>query len=266
MGQTVRIIVYLLAGVFGLCVGSFLNVVIYRLPRGMSLVSPSSHCPACGARIRPYDNIPLLSYLILRGRCRRCGARISPRYPAVELANCLLWLGSAAWFYGCGMGMVAVGCVASSALIVVFCADLETMLIPDSAVIVLVLCAVAALLLDVFGMGTGVAWQDRLIGMAAAFVFFALLHFVPKLARRECLGFGDVKLMTAAGLLLGWQSLLAAVLFGSAAAALVMLPLAFSRERGAERAFPFAPFLAAAVLVCLFFGQDAVAWYLGLFA
>ena len=292
MEQIYLIITYTLAGILGLCFGSFLNVLVYRLPRGMSIVMPPSHCVSCGARVRWYDNVPVLSYLLLRGRCRDCGARISPRYPLVELANCLLWMGSVAWFFPRGVGMVAVACVACSALIVVFCTDLETMLIPDSMLVVLGLCGIAALLLDVFGLGVGIGWQARLIGMAAGLGFFLLLYWGFRLLTgREGLGLGDVKLMTAAGLLVGWQGLIVAVLFGSVAAALVMGCMAiFRRKRGgvpqeeepdtdqkggkdAERededvpakAFPFAPFLAAATALALFFGQEIVAWYLGLF-
>ena len=292
MERVCLIITYILAGVLGLCFGSFLNVLIYRLPRGMSLVKPPSHCISCGARVRWYDNVPVLSYLLLRGRCRDCGTRISPRYPLVELANCLLWLASVACFYRYGIGMVVISCIAISALIVVFACDLDTMTIPDSTHVVLLLCGLAALLCDVFGVGVGIGWQARLIGMAAGLGFFLLLYWGFRLLTgREGLGLGDVKLMTAAGLLVGWQGLIVAVLFGSVAAALVMGCMAiFRRKRGgvpqeeepdtdqkggkdAERededvpakAFPFAPFLAAATALALFFGQEIVAWYLGLF-
>ena len=325
MEQIYLIITYTLAGILGLCFGSFLNVLVYRLPRGMSIAMPPSHCVSCGARVRWYDNVPVLSYLLLCGRCRDCGARISPRYPLVELANCLLWMGSVAWFFPRGVGMVAVACVACSALIVVFCTDLETMLIPDSMLVVLGLCGIAALLLDVFGLGVGIGWQARLIGTAAGFGFFLLLFLGCRLLKGEAgLGFGDVKLMTAAGLLVGWQGLLVAALFGSVAAAVTMAIRAAlhrgAREtaagepprehaarddisgaacgEGAEpasepsgrgegaaesvfelsgcggeerdgevpsKAFPFAPFLAAATAVALFFGQNIVDWYLGLF-
>lgn len=290
MERIYLIITYILAGALGLCFGSFLNVLIYRLPRGMSLVKPPSHCISCGARVRWYDNVPVLSYLLLRGRCRDCGARISPRYPLVELANCLLWLAGVACFYRYGIGMVVVSCIAVSALIVVFVCDLDTMTIPDSMHVILLLCGVAALLCDVFGAGVGIGWQARLIGMAAGFGFFLLLCWGFRLLTgREGLGFGDVKLMTAAGLLVGWQGLIVAVLFGSVAAALTMGCAAVFRrkregvsnqrasdadqERGEKKveedipakAFPFAPFLAAATVLALFFGQEIVAWYLGLF-
>lgn len=280
MDRVYLIIAYVMASLLGLCFGSFLNVLIYRLPRGMSIVSPPSHCICCNHRIRWYDNIPVLSYLVLRGRCRDCGARISLRYPLVELGNCLLWAGCVAWFSGYGIGMVVVACVAGSALIVVSVSDSETMLIPDSMLVILALCGIAALLLDVFGVGVGIGWQSRLIGMAAALVFFAAVYFGCRLVTgKEGLGFGDVKLMTAAGLLLGWQGLIVAVLIASLSAAVCMG--IFSVFRGRRRlreehtqedeieipakAFPFAPFLAVAVGITLFFGQPLISWYLGLF-
>ena len=214
---------YVLAGVLGLCVGSFLNVLIYRLPRGMNIAKPPSHCPACGYRLKWYDNIPVLSYCILRGRCRSCGGHISFRYTAVELLNCGLWLACVAAFWRYGIGYTVVCALALSALVVEFFADLETMTVPDSMTIGVALCGAAALVLEVFGLGAGISWQDRLWGALAGGGFFALFYGGSLLVlRREGLGFGDVKLMAAAGLLLGWQNLIVSVLFASLAAVLVM--------------------------------------------
>lgn len=266
-----RICTYILAGVLGICVGSFLNVLIYRLPRGMNIAKPPSHCPNCGYRLKWYDNIPVLSYIVLRGKCRSCGKPISFRYTAVELANCFMWLAAVWRFYdGYGPGVVAVYCFALSALIVVFFTDLETMTIPDSTTIAVGLCGIAALVLDVCGAGVGTGWQSRLLGAAGAFVFFALFYFGYLLLRkREGLGFGDVKLMTAAGLLLGWQNTAVCVLFASLSAALAAVIGGLARvKRGKTAAaeFPFAPFLSVSIAFCLFFGDAVCGWYLGLFA
>ena len=213
---------YVLAGVLGLCIGSFLNVLIYRLPRGMNIATPPSHCPKCGYRLRWYDNIPVLSYCILRGKCRKCGERISPRYTAVELLNCGLWLACVAAFWRYGVGYTVVCALALSALTVEFFADLETMTVPDSMTIGIALCGIAALALEIFGLGAGITWQNRLWGALAGLGSFALFYFGSLLVlKREGLGFGDVKLMGAAGLLLGWQNLIVSVLFASVSAVLV---------------------------------------------
>lgn len=232
---------YVLAGVLGLCVGSFLNVLIYRLPRGMNIATPPSHCTKCGYRLRWYDNIPVLSYCILRGKCRKCGERISPRYTVVELLNCGLWLACVAAFWRYGVGYTVVCALALSALTVEFFADLETMTVPDSMTIGIALCGIAALVLEIFGLGAGITWQNRLWGALAGLGSFALFYFGSLLIlKREGLGFGDVKLMGAAGLLLGWQNLIVSVLFASVSAVLVMGVgrLAFRRKEEAPAGEP----------------------------
>ena len=223
MDRYYLICAYVLAGVLGLCVGSFLNVLVYRLPRGMNIAKPPSHCPKCGYRLRWYDNIPVLSYCILRGKCRKCGEHISFRYTLVELLNCGLWLACVAAFWRFGVGYTVVCALALSALTVEFFTDLETMTVPDSMTIGIALCGAAALVLEVFGLGAGITWQSRLWGALAGFGVFALFYFGALLIlKREGLGFGDVKLMGAAGLLLGWQNLIVSVLFASVSAVLVM--------------------------------------------
>lgn len=256
------VIAYIAAALLGLLVGGLLNILIRRLPRGVSPLK----CPSCHARVRWYDAIPLFSYIILRGRCRSCGSRIPLRYPFIEAANCLLWVCSVAWFSPYGVGMTAVVCVALSALLALSVADLETMLLPDSLIITFALSGCAMLVIDVCGVGVGIGWVSRLIGMAAGFVFFGLLYFGCRLIfKREGLGFGDVKLMAAAGLVLGWKSLIFSVLLGSVSAALVLGGIRLCNPKGEKKEFAFAPFLAAAIAVSLFFGQTVMGWYFGLF-
>ncbi len=288
MDPYILIWVYILAGVFGLCVGSFLNVLIYRLPRGMNIVFPASHCTNCNYKLKWYDNIPVLSYIILRGKCRNCGARISPRYTIVEILNCLIWLACVWAFNSYGIGYIVCSALALSALIVVFFSDLETMLIPDSMTIGVALCAIAELILEIFGLGIGISWPDRLIGGVAAFAVFALIYFIfLRIKKREGLGFGDVKLVGAIGLLLGWQSLILCIILACVGALVTVLIVnavsslkakksppdnAGAEESGEENEetsqggeFPFGPFLAAAAAVCVFFGQTVIQWYTGLF-
>lgn len=269
MAHYYLICTYILAGVLGLCVGSFLNVLIWRLPRGENIAKPASHCPKCGYVLKWYDNIPVLSYCLLRGRCRNCGERISFRYTAVEILNCLLWLACVWRFYACGIGAVIACCVAVSALIVCFFCDIETMTIPDSMIIGIALSGLALLILEIFGLGTGISWQDRLWGMGLGLAFFAFFFFFYLVVKRkEALGFGDVKLMGAVGLLVGWQGAILCTIL-ACLGVFVWLLVRLLRRRGGVQAeqgeFPFAPFLAAGALVALFFGDAIISFYLSLF-
>ena len=260
---------YLLAGVFGLCFGSFMNVLIYRLPRGMNIAKPASHCPVCGAAIRWYDNIPVLSYLLLRGKCRNCKAPISFRYTVVETLNCLLWIFAVTRFYSQGLVSVLCNAVALSCLTVAFFSDLETMIVPDSMTVGVAFAALGLLISGAAGNPTDVSMLDRAIGAIAGLVFFGLLYFgFLRIKKKEGLGFGDVKLTGATGLLLGWKNLLLSLILASLSACVFLL-IRRSRTRktpgGEEKEFPFAPFLTASAAVCLFFGNAIVASYLGLF-
>lgn len=255
--QFALLCVYVLAGLLGLCVGSFLNVVIYRLPNAISLSNPGSHCPQCEYALKWFDNIPVLSFLLLRGRCRACGKRISPRYMAVELANALLWLLSVALFYKVSLVYMAVAMVVSSLLICVFCIDLEHMLIFDRFHILLALCGMVAMFTDGFTV-----WSDHLIGAVVGGAVFAGLYFGSiAILKTEGLGLGDVKYAAAAGLLLGWQKFIPAILIGSVLGAVFMV--AANRIRHAEKRteYPFGPFLAVGTLIAMFFGNAIIGWY-----
>lgn len=259
---------YILFGIIGLCAGSFLNVLIWRLPRGESIVAPASHCPKCENKLEWYDNIPVLSYLMLRGRCRHCGERISPVYIIVEIFNCIIWLGCVWRFNENGIGAVIVLCIALSALTVAFFTDLENSMIPDSMTICIALCGVCMLMLEIFGLGVGISWQDRLIGLAAGAGYFAVFYIGSIIAlKKEGLGFGDVKLMGAAGLLLGWQNTLLCIIIACISALLwVAVKIALCRKSGKDRQseFPFAPFLTASAAICLFFGEQIISSYINL--
>lgn len=252
--------VYLLVGIYGLCVGSFLNVVIYRLPRGMNLAKPGSHCTTCDYALKWYDNIPVLSYLLLGGKCRKCGSRISFRYTAVELLNTALWLLAAVYFWQTSpMYAIAVMLAASLLLCIAFI-DLETMYIHDILVLFLLVPIVLAALSD-----CGVSLLSRLIGLAVGGGGFALIYLSAKvLLKKEGMGFGDVLLMAAVGAFLGWKATLFAVFVGSLFGCLVLLPLRLLRRDG-QREFPFAPFLVVGTLAAMFFAERALAWYVGLF-
>ena len=250
---------YLLAAVLGLCVGSFLNVVIYRVPAGMSLAVPSSHCPKCKYVLRWYDNIPVLSYLILGGKCRSCGEHISFRYTAVEIANMLLWLLSALMFWQVNIAYAVICGLASSIFVCVFFIDLEHKLVFDRFVLMLVALGIAAAVVDPYYSAL-----SHIIGGVAGFgAFYLIAWLFERIRHKDGLGGGDIKLTGACGLLLGWQRLLFAVMCAAVVASVVLVIL--SRIKGEEDTeYPFAPFLTCGFAVAMFFGHRIISAYLSL--
>ena len=259
MHQFTQLCVYILAGLIGLCVGSFLNVVIYRLPNGMSLSRPASHCTRCGYTLKWYDNIPVLSYVLIGGRCRNCRERISPRYITVEILNALLWLLSVYLFFGKSIWYMGAAAVVSSLLICVFFIDLEHMLIFNRFHVLIALCGVVTMFTDDL-----TAWTDHLIGALAGAGVFAALYFASvAILQREGLGFGDVKYAFAAGLLLGWQKLILAILIASVTGSVCMIAANRISKADKHTEYPFGPFLVLGTLTAMFFGNEIIRWYLG---
>jgi leader peptidase (prepilin peptidase)/N-methyltransferase len=241
--------------VLGLCVGSFLNVVIARVPEGRSIVSPGSACPLCGGPIMWFDNIPLVSYALLRGRCRRCGAPISPRYPIVELVTGLLFV-LAGWERGLGSDLVPA-LVLLAALVAITAIDLDRQLIPD--VISLPGIAVGLLLSTITGRPW---WLDSLVGvLGGGGIFFLII-----VASRGGMGGGDMKLGAMLGAFLGWKLVLVAILLAVLAGGAVGIGLLALRRKGRKDAVPFGPFLALGGVVSLFWGGPLLEWYLGVFS
>jgi leader peptidase (prepilin peptidase)/N-methyltransferase len=239
------------AGVLGAIVGSFLNVVAYRLPRRGSLVRPASHCPSCKAPVRPYDNVPILSYVLLRGRCRNCGAKISGRYPLVEAATAGLCVGAVLAHSS------AAGLALSVALILVLVPaaviDFEHRIIPNR------LNAAGALIALGLGLGLDAAGEpERLLAAACAGGFL----LVAALAYRGGMGMGDVKLAAVMGLFLG-RAVAAAMLIALLAGVLVGAVIIARKgaRAGRKTAVPFGPFLALGGLVSVFAGQELVELY-----
>jgi leader peptidase (prepilin peptidase)/N-methyltransferase len=245
--------------VFGALLGSFVNVVIYRLPREISLVRPRSHCPGCGARIAFYDNIPLISYFALGGRCRRCRAPIPARYPLVEALGAAL-SGGVVWL-AASPGMALAWGAFVLALLAVLFIDYDFQIIPD----VITLPGIA------LGLAAAV-WgplpvKDALIGLAVGGGGLLLVaEGYRRIARREGLGLGDVKLMAMVGAFLGWHGALATLVLGSFAGSLVGGALIASRRGTRLTALPFGSFLAPAAWAALFFGPWLWRAYLRLLA
>ncbi len=241
-----------LAALFGLVVGSFLNVVIARLPEGRSLVTPRSACPRCGTPIAWYDNIPLLSFALLRGRCRACGSPISWRYPLVEAATAALF-GLAAARFGLSAHL-PVAILLATLLVVVTGIDLDHQIIPDA----ITLPGTALGLLANLATG-GVPWLESLLGIVAGGGLFLVII----LASRGGMGGGDLKLAAMLGAFLGWKVLLLSVLVAVLAGGVVAIALLASGRSGRKDPIPFGPFLAGGGLVGLYWGRALLDWYLG---
>lgn len=223
MNVALDVTLYILSALAGLAVGSFLNVCIYRLPRGKFFSKSRSYCPKCGAQIKAYDNIPLFSYIILRGKCRNCKERISPRYPFVEALTCALWVGNYATF---GLdGMTIVWDIAVAVLIVAAFVDLDTFEIPDSGIITLLVLG-----LITFAPFGGVSWQDKLIGCVCVSVPMLIVCLFGGM------GFGDVKLYFVLGLLLGWKKILIVFLLSVVLGAVVSVSYLIVCRRRESRA------------------------------
>lgn len=241
-----------LMAVLGAIAGSFINVVIYRLPRKRSLILPASRCPHCGTPIAPWDNIPILSFLVLRGRCRACRQPISPRYPLVELAGALIM--AAVWIGAAGDWLEFVGgAVFALILLAIFFIDLEHQIVPNALSYPgIILGLTLAILQGRFG--------DALFAAAGAGAFFLLIAIVS----RGGMGGGDIKLAAMMGAFLGWPRVAVGLLFAfvlGAAAGLLLIAL---KRRSRKDPIPFGPALALGGVIALLWGQAIVAWYLGL--
>lgn len=248
----------LIAFILGAVVGSFLNVCICRLPAGESVVTPPSHCPACSCRIRWFDNIPLVSYLLLRGRCRGCGGRISVRYPLVELFNGLL---SLALFLRFGptlaYGVLFIFC---SALVVTTLIDFDHQIIPDEISLPGI---VVGFIFSFFLPGHG--WLNSLLGILLGGGSLLLVAYgYQLLTGKEGMGGGDIKLLAMMGAFLGWKSIPFIIFVSSLAGSVIGVSLMLIQKKDSKLAIPFGPYLAFGALLFIFYGRRLIAWYLSL--
>jgi leader peptidase (prepilin peptidase) / N-methyltransferase len=242
----------------GLVLGSFFNVVIYRLPRGLNLARPPSACPGCGAGIKPYDNVPVLSYLALGGKCRRCGRPISPVYPAVEL---LTAIGFVLVFFHTGRALdldLVAGCLFTGALIVLGFIDAEHQILPDAVTLPgLVLALAYSFFRD------DLTFRGALLGAVAGGGFLILVYGAYLLVRRkEGLGMGDVTMMLMVGAFLGPARTLLVLILASFAGALFGAYLILRKGKDFQFALPFGTFIAPAAFAALLWGDRIVRAYL----
>jgi leader peptidase (prepilin peptidase)/N-methyltransferase len=242
-----------LCAVLGLAVGSFLNVVIYRVPRGESIVSPRSSCPSCGTPLKEFDNIPVISWLLLRGRCRQCQAPISVRYPVVELSCAALFAGTAARF-GYKWDVPAF-LVLFAGLLALSCIDVEQMILPKKIVYPLTVVVAVLLLLPAAVTDN---WHAYVVGVLCASGWF-IVFFAMNLASPRLLGFGDVRLAVVLGLSLGWLGI-GYVLLGFFAAnligAVIGVWLIATKQMERQSRIPYGIFLASGCAVAVFAGPE----------
>lgn len=249
----------LLFALLGLAVGSFLNVCSDRLPRKQSILSPPSHCFSCGQKLKVRDLVPLFSYLWLRGRCRYCGAHIPPRLPLVEVGTALLFA-LLCWHYGLG-SQLPMALIYACIFLVVFVADLEHGLILD---VVVYPGMVLALIFSFFWPELGWPSLGVLSALLGGVVGFGLM-LLPYLISRGGMGGGDVKLAGLIGLATGFPYVFIALLIAILGGGVLAIALIASRKRTRKQTIPFGPFLAAAAMVTLVWGQPITNWVVGLF-
>lgn len=249
-----------LAFLIGAFVGSFLNVCIHRMPLRQSVVWPASHCPACGGPIAPYDNVPLVSYVLLRGRCRACRVPISFRYPLVEFAN---GVGYALILWRFGWGWPALIYAALfSALLIVTGIDWAHQIIPDR----ITLPGIG------FGLLAGatvlpVGFPDALLGaLVGGGILWLLAWASPYLFGKEGMGGGDIKLLAMIGAFLGWKPALLTIMIGAFSGSIVGVAMILLKLIRRDQYLPFGPFLALGAVIAMFFHQELLAWYQGFLA
>jgi len=241
--------------ILGLIIGSFINVCIYRLPRRESIVFPASHCPLCKTPIRAYDNIPIISFLILRGRCRACHAAISRQYPLVELIHAIGYLFI---FQHFGPSIeTAIYSIFFSSLVIITLIDLAHQIIPDVITLPgIPLCFVLASTLLPLGP------MRSAIGLLVGGGLFYLIAFLSMaLLKKEGMGGGDIKLIAMIGALLGWEKVLLTIFSASLLGSIIGLSLILFRVTSRRDPIPFGPFLAIGALIALFFGNDILSRY-----
>ena len=246
------------AAVFGAMIGSFLNVCIYRVPRKMSVARPPSSCPACGRRLAWFENLPIVGYLALRGRCRTCHAEIRPRYVIIEALTASMFA-LAAWHYGqtpLFWDRMTLGCV----LIVLFAIDLEHQLLPN--VITLPFIVVGF----VFSLFVEPGWQSSLVGiLVGGGSLLAMFYLWLWLRKQEALGMGDPKMLAMVGAFLGWKLTILTLVLASFSGSIVGVALIAARRARMQSLIPFGCFLAVGPAIAATVGQPLIDWYLSFF-
>ena len=258
--MTVQPLAALAVGLFGLIIGSFLNVCIYRIPRNLSIVWPRSRCTACGHELSWYENLPVVSYVVLRGKCRSCGAPFSVMYPLVELTTAALFeVGY--WWYG-ATPLLAVRLLFACAMIVLFVIDLQHKILPNE--ITLPGVVVGLILSGITGQP---GWISSLIGIAVgAGSLFAIAEAYYRVRGEEGLGMGDVKMLAMIGAFLGWKMVLLTLVLSSISGSIVGVAILLVKKESLKYALPFGTFLAIGALISAVAGDALLMWYFGFYS
>lgn len=250
--ETMTYLIYALIFIFGITIGSFLNVCIYRIPRGETVVTTPSHCMTCGHKLSWFELLPLFSYIFLRGRCRSCKSQISPQYPIIEAVNGLLYV---LVFAVNGLNLISIiYALFTSALLVLTVIDWRTYEIPISINIFILVLGCLKVVLDFNN------FLDYLIGFFIVSGFLLVLYMITK---GRAIGGGDIKLMAVAGLLLGWQLIVLAFLIGCVLGSI--LHLIRMKVSGADRMLAMGPYLSAGLFIAMLWGNSFINWYLSSF-
>jgi leader peptidase (prepilin peptidase)/N-methyltransferase len=257
---------YLIVSVFGLLIGSFLNVCIFRIPEGVSIVTPSSKCPSCGTPIKFYDNIPIVSYVLLMGKCRSCRAKVSPRYPFVEFLNAVLYAVVLNRFGIESPWVLLVYLAFTSVLIVIFFIDFDHQIIPNGITYPGIPIAVilgATILPDPFYRSSPLGAETAIIGLIAGGGFFYLVAVAGKVIfKKDAMGGGDIKMMAMVGGLLGWKGVILTTFTGSLLGSIIGVTLIRLKGREWGSKIAFGPYLAVGALISMLWGEEILRWYL----
>lgn len=250
--------IFVISFIFGAIVGSFLNVCILRIPAGKSIAYPPSHCPKCQYAIKWYDNIPMISYLVLMGKCRNCKERISFRYPLVEFLTALFSLATMMMF-GPSVAFFIYFAFVSSLIVITFI-DLDHQIIPD----VISLPGIPLGFLASFVLPE-ITYKESLIGIVIGGGLLLLVAIGYEfIAKKEGMGGGDVKLLAMIGAFLGWKGVLFTIFSGSLVGTVIGVTIMVAQGKDSKYAIPFGPFLSMGALLYLFFGEPIIFWYLGI--
>jgi leader peptidase (prepilin peptidase)/N-methyltransferase len=254
--------IYTIVLILGLIIGSFLNVCIYRLPRNLSIVKPASSCPNCGAKIKPWDNIPVLSYILLKGKCRGCGEKISIRYPLVEFLNGIFYLAAYVRF-DFGWHLLFIFIFLSTLIVITFI-DIDYQIIPDLITIPGIgigLLAGTFFIPDPFSIDiASIGFKNSILGFLVGGGIFYLIAVVS----RGGMGGGDIKMMAMIGAFLGWKSVLLTTFIGSLVGSFFGILLMIFKGIGRKTKIAFGPFLAIGAITTLFKGKEILYWYLNI--
>jgi leader peptidase (prepilin peptidase)/N-methyltransferase len=243
--------------IFGLCIGSFMNVCIYRIPLSKSIVTPRSMCPGCNSLISAYDNIPVISYILLKGKCRNCGIPISLRYPLVETISGLTALAVFMRFGISAEGLIYFAFI--SALVVITFIDIDHRIIPDTISLpgIPIGFLLASLVLPSMNYKTSLAGI-----LAGGGSLLAVAWIYNLITKKEGMGGGDIKLLAVIGAFTGWKGVLFTIFVGSATGTLAGIAVMLKTQKDMKLAVPFGPFLSIGAILYIFFGSEIISWYI----